>query len=157
MRAIRITQANWLNDQVGGDRNDIKLVQDEMAYGAVEVHQIAVYAPEYDPVPFPVMPAETAVELQDTPLTVAESAGQAERDAADELVKMSEELGLYDDPPHQPWEDAAGPSDVEPPKMPWITHSKAKWVEWAIHQGANSGLAAAMTKNELMSRYGERL
>lgn len=165
MRAIRITQANWLNDEVGGDRNTVKLVGDEMAYSAVEVHQIAVYAPEYDPVPFPVMSAETAMELQDTPLTVVEYPGQAERDAADELIKMTEDLGLYDDLPHQLWKDAVEPSDVVKPKltkMPWTIHSKAEWIVWAVDGDHGQPQptpeeAAAMTKIQLMSRYGERL
>ncbi len=49
MRAIRLTRSNWLNDQVGGDQNAIRFVEDNMAYEAVAVWEIAVYAPEHDP------------------------------------------------------------------------------------------------------------
>lgn len=52
----------------------------------------------------------------------------------------------------------APPSDTETDlKQPWTTASKATWIDWAVHLGADPAEAASLTKNELMSRYGERM
>ena len=145
MRAIRITQANWLNDEVGGDRNTVKLVRDEMAFDAVEVHHIAEYAPEYDQPEtreIPVM--KTAAELiPDKPEVI------------DFPAEPEPEVRVREDP-------APEPEDAVPLRRPWSTASKAEWITWAVH-GDNDGwpiteeAAAQLTKAELMSRYGERL
>lgn len=49
---------------------------------------------------------------------------------------------------------AAGPVTAEAPAPSAV---KQDWIDWAIAQGADPELAAAMTKADLMSRYGGRL
>ena len=146
MRAIRILQANWLNAEVAGDRNAVKLVSDEMARDAVEVHQLAEYAPEYDPVGF-VGPEKAAERLEQLKVTefpaTATPVEQIEADLAE--MKLPDER------------------EAEPElKQPWSTASKAEWITWAAHGDhgqtpVTEEEAAAMTKIQLMSRYGSRL
>jgi len=168
---IRITQSNWLNAEVGGDRGTVKLVSDDMAREAVEVHQIAEYAPEYDQP----APSWSAGDAQEIPAVrkngpsgeqAAEmmQQGLTPEQAADQLTQLSEELGLYDDPSHQRWEDAAEPGDIEPYAEPEMTMPSAKdsrgaWAKWARHQDPQLSpqKAAALTKGQLMATYGERL
>jgi hypothetical protein len=59
-----------------------------------------------------------------------------------------------DDQVQEPGEpDAVTPAPVAPgPAAP-----KAAWIDWAVSQGADQDKAAAMTKADLMSRYGGRL
>jgi hypothetical protein len=154
MRAVRLTHARWVNERVHGDDGAVLFLDDEEAADVV-ASGAAVYDTRYSPPPAPAPPA---VKDEDT----LRFAGEAERAAADKLVQLTEDLGLYD-PVAVIKEDLAdmplpgAEPEAEPLTKPWTIHSKAKWVEWAIHCGANPGLAAAMTKNELMGRYGERL
>lgn len=150
MRAIRITRANWLNDAIGGDQNAIRVVEDDMAYEAVEVHGVAVYAPEHDPasaIPIQHVTPELSIEFPDEP-KVIDFPGSAEDP----------------DPPHASWEDAAEPGDIDqaPLEQPWTNASKAAWIEWAVNgdhgQPPITGeQAAALNKIELQHRYGGRL
>lgn len=134
MRAIRITQANWLNAEVAGDANTVKRVSDDMARDAVAIG-IAVYAPEYDQ---DVPPAQAA--------PVARTETQPDPgDLLDHIEAVAD--GHPEDSPLVQAEM----------KMPWSNASKAAWTDWAVHQGADPEQVAGLTKNELMSRYGERL
>lgn len=57
-------------------------------------------------------------------------------------------------------EPAPGPEpEPEPEELPapGPADPKAAWIEYAISQGAKRDTAAAMTKADLMSRYGGRL
>jgi hypothetical protein len=153
VRAIRIVEANWLNDEIGGDKNTVKSVSDDMAREAVEVWHIAEYAPEYEnhswsagavqqPAAEPVPPAVTEFPVQEPSPEFREQAAEF-MDANDEL------LARLDDEP-------------VPLRMPWSNASKADWIRWAAHGDhgqprIDEGAAAALTRNELMSRYGERL
>lgn len=156
MRAIRITQANWLNDQVGGDQGTVKLVEDGMAREAVEVHRIAEYAPEWDTpgtVSF-VGPDAAAERMKQLGVTVTDFEGEreaAERraQAMQQLAEETEKLGLYDTP---------AVTDVKLPDSPPAPNDiKMKWIDWAVSQGCSMEDAVGMSKNELMGRYGERL
>jgi hypothetical protein len=154
MRAIRILQANWLNGEVGGDRNTVKLVRDEMAADAVRIG-IAEYAPEYDRPPaqeIPVVVRDDGLQFPGTAeATFAGPEAAAQR--IQELVDLTEELGLYEEPA------ATRQSEPEPaePAVPEVAATKATWIKWAISQGADLKTVAGLTKTELMSRYGERL
>jgi hypothetical protein len=46
---------------------------------------------------------------------------------------------------------------VPPPLAPAPHQNKQAWIDWAISQGADPDTANAMTKADLMSRYGGRL
>jgi hypothetical protein len=135
MKAVRLTRANGLNPQVEGDAGAIRILDDLMAYEMVEVWHNAVYAPEHDPVPV----REIPVVKKEPELTP--------EDAVQELAGLTEELGLYDEP---------APVQRQM-RMPWVTAPKADWINWAVYRGADAEQAAELTKNELMSRYGERL
>jgi hypothetical protein len=57
-------------------------------------------------------------------------------------------------------EPAAEPSavaDGDPAVAPGPSAPKQAWIDWAVTQGAGPDQAAAMTKADLMSRYGGRL
>ena len=151
MRAVRITQANWLNDEIGGDRHTVKLVSDAMAREAVEIWHIAEYAPEFDRDPAPLVReaaplVREAPEVIDFPAAepqfVGPEAAAARLEALQEMVTDTERAGLYDEPPAE---------------LPEANASKAAWISWAVQQGCEPKQAAVFTKAQLMSRYGERL
>lgn len=50
-----------------------------------------------------------------------------------------------------------GPEDDEEPEPPRPADSKADWIAWAVSQGASEDAASAMTKADLMSKFGGRL
>lgn len=55
-------------------------------------------------------------------------------------------------------QDSAGAAEpAEPPRVPGPAAVKQEWIDYAISQGADPDKAAAMTKADLMSRYGGRL
>lgn len=147
MRAVRLTRANGLNERVQGDANTVRFLEDGEADFLVNELKMAVYAPEHDP-----HPSFTASGVQEAPAATTER-GLTYEEAAQELTQLTEEYGLYDDEPVQ---------DSAPLVQPWTTHSKAKWIEWALHgshgqPAPDPETVAGLTKNELMSRYGERL
>ena len=131
MRAVRITRACWLNDRVNGDPGSIRTLDDAEAYEAVEVHKVAAYAPEHDPVTF-VGPEAAAEHL-------------------DAII-----LRMDAPEPAVPYEADLIPEKLEM-KRPYGNASKAAWIDWAVHNGADPQEIAGWTKNELMGRYGERL
>lgn len=142
MKAVRLTRAIWLNDRVHGDANDVLNLEDEEARELVETWHNAVYAPEWDrsernaaavrPVP---QPAPEVVTIE--PTAVSDS------DIDDRGPVLEADI------PGETVQDDAKP--------PWSNAPKADWVAWAVHKGCKPGEAAGMTKNQLMSRYGERL
>jgi len=142
MKAVRLTRANGLNDRWIGDKDAIRILEDEDAADIVE-RLLAVYAPEYDP-------QEVTRPLGDVAGDVQEAV-HAQQDAVQQLTGLAEELSLYED------------ADSEPElKRPYGNHSKAAWTEWALHGDhgqprPTAEEAAGLTKNELMNRYGERL
>lgn len=150
MRQVRITHANWVNDWLAGEAGAIRYLTDEQAREAVEVHHLAVYAdggsyaPPPPPQAEPVLAIEPGLQYnepeEDFPITVTYGNAQ---EAYDPVKAIEDDLA-----------DMPRPAEV---KMPWTTHSKAAWIDWAVHNGADPEQAAALTKNELMSRYGERL
>lgn len=156
MRHIRLTRSNWLNDHVGGDAGNVILLSDEMARDAVEVHRIAVYAPEFDGARYhqePVMTVEVPqfVGPEKTAQRIAELT--ASEVVTIEPTVTEADWGLEDN--DQPYPGAV---EAEPElKAPWSNAPKADWVAWAIHKGCDPEQAAGMTKNQLLSRYGERL
>lgn len=60
---------------------------------------------------------------------------------------------------HQGWvlaEDrAAEPSVPATPERPTERDSKAAWVDWSVHNGADRAEAEAMTKKDLIGAFGE--
>lgn len=151
MRTVRLTRAHWLNDRSAGDAGDIRYLEDGEARDLVEVHQLAVYA---DDGPSQQEPPHAIEVVRIEP----EGVTQEFREQAAEFMDRNDELlqGLADSP-HERWEDAAEPGDVELMKQPWTTAPKADWVKWAVQNGCSPKQAEVMTKNGLMSRYGERL
>jgi hypothetical protein len=169
VKAVRLTRANGLNERVQGDMGEIRFLEDSEAGDMVSIN-LAEYAPEHDNV-------ARMLELQRTPLTVteAESAFVGPERAAQrmqELVELTEEMGLYEN--QQPvYEEVNAPHPLRDldeeireqellkapaeAKMPWTTASKADWIEWAVSKGCEPKMAALLTKQQLMSRYGERL
>lgn len=133
MKAVRLTRSQWLNDAVAGDPSQVKILDDQMAYEAVEVWGIAVYAPELDPVR-----ADAVDQVQPAAPVPAE-------------VQVADFAGTSG-------EGQQVPETAEAPvRRPYANESKADWITWAVHNGADPQEAAGMTKNELMGRYGERL
>jgi hypothetical protein len=51
----------------------------------------------------------------------------------------------------------AAAQPAEPAEMPRPQDPKQAWIDWAVASGAGAEQAAAMTKADLMSRYGGRL
>ena len=147
MRTVRITRANWLNDWIGGDAGAVRFLDDQQAYEAVEVYRLAVYIDggqgrfAESPSAVPVVKIEPGLEFPEEP--VSEEFRQQLAESMDHIEAVAD--GRPEDSP------------LAEPKMPWSNASKAAWIDWAVHQGADPEQAAAMSKNALMSRYGERL
>lgn len=58
-------------------------------------------------------------------------------------------------PDGSPYEGVASADVPEPPtKAPPIAAAKAAWVGWAVASGADPEAAEAMTKTDLVERYG---
>lgn len=131
MRTVRITHSNWVNDWLAGDDGDMRLLTDQQAYEAVELHHLAVYT-------------DNGPELVSSPQAVP-------------VVKIEPGLEFPEEPRAADIPEDSGEQPTAEMKMPWSNASKAAWIDWAAHQGADPEQAAALTKNELMSRYGERL
>jgi len=60
----------------------------------------------------------------------------------------------------------SAPEEVQPEEVPAMEESsgapspsapKSEWTDWAVRQGEVPATAAAMTKSDLMSKYGPRL
>ena len=136
-----------------GDQDTVLLLTDEDASFLVSQGN-AVYAPEYDPVEF-VGPEKAAERLEQLKATVTEYAATAER----QLEALDARYG----PSAKPPAELPGEREAEPElKQPWSTASKAEWITWAAHGDhgqtpVTEEEAAAMTKIQLMSRYGSRL
>jgi hypothetical protein len=156
MRAVRLTHARWVNERVHGDAGAVLFLDDAEA-AEVVASEAAVYDSRYD-----AQPSWSAGAAQETPAVKDEDTlrftGEAERAAADQLIRESEDLGLYD-PVAAIEEDLADMPLPEPesPTAPAIAELKPAWVKWAISQGCEPKLAAVLTKVQLVSRYGERL
>jgi hypothetical protein len=147
MRAIRILQANWLNEAVSGDRGTVKLVTDDMAADAVRLG-IAEYAPEYGQFARPDAPAAQEIPVVKRPDAIEFPATRTPVDVPDDFGTS----------------DAAAEEDPAETELrqPWSTASKAEWITWAAHGDhgqppVTEEEAAAMSKIQLMSRYGGRL
>jgi hypothetical protein len=171
MKAVRLTHSCWLNDRVHGDTGAILFLEDDEAHGLIVVG-LGMHAPEHEIGSGPEAAQEIPVAKRADAPTPDEVLDQAdisfvgpEAAAArmQELVDLTEELGLYDIPA----DDAAAALEEArhgQPEMtrPWTTAAKADWISWAVH--GNHGQppttaenAALLTKSQLMSRYGERL
>lgn len=153
MRAVRLIRAGWWDDEVNGDPGRPLWLSDDKA----ESHVVAGNA-LYDPVLQAEMdgtpsPQTTFVGADAAAKRLTELTEAGKRDEAmQQLVELTEELGLYDTVPEP------APEPAEPAmKRPYGNMSKATWIEWAVHNGADPAWAAAQTKNELQSLYGERL
>lgn len=147
MHAVRLIRACMLSPRIGGDAGTVLLVEDSEARDLVENLCLAVYAPEYDPAPNSVVPELVCEEEAPAPRPTS-------RDVTD--------VPLPDD--DEPWwrpgpirDETGAPGTAQDMRRPWTTHSKADWIAWAVHNGADPDVAAQMSKVDLMSRYGERL
>jgi hypothetical protein len=139
VRQVRITHANWVSDWLAGDAGATRWLTDEQAYEAVDVYNLAVYIDGSTASPPPPPPvAEPVLEIE--PSVSAE-------DLVDHIEAVAD--GYPQDSPLAQRDTAL--------RMPWSNASKAAWIDWAVHLGADPEQAAGLTKNELMSRYGERL
>jgi hypothetical protein len=128
-----------VNDWLAGDAGASLTLTDQQAYEAVEQHHLAVYADDGPQ-------AAPALQYAEPVITIEPQLDPEFREQVAEFMDQNDELlaKLADGKP-------------EPLKMPWSNASKAAWIDWAVHQGAEPEQAAALTKNEHMSKYGERL
>jgi hypothetical protein len=118
------------------------------------------------PGPLPV-PAEPAAVMVSTPAQTAagpvpppepdpEPEPEPDRETVfrDDVEKAVEQLPSVPEP--EPAADV--PPDPEPaPEPPAPSDPKPAWIDYAVIRGADRGIATAMTKADLMSRYGGRL
>jgi hypothetical protein len=135
MKGVRLTRSNWVNDWLAGDAGEVRVLEDQQAYEAVEVHKLAEYAPEHDPRDVPTY--EIPVRKRQDPV---------EFPARAQVADVPEDF------------DGGVPEEVVVEmKQPWTTAPKAHWINWAIQNGCDPAIAAGMSKTALMSSYGERL
>lgn len=99
-----------------------------------------------DPAPEPPAPEPPAPEDSANPADPEDSANPHASPAADVP-------GAGPDQAQEP-APASGPSPAE---VPGPSAPKQAWIDYAIAQGAAEGTASAMTKADLMSKYGGRL
>jgi hypothetical protein len=159
VRAVILTRAGWWNDQVHGDAGARLVLDDETAADLVERLRSAVYDPfgqaELDGAPSP-QTTFVGTEAATARLNALVEAQQRD-DAFQAMVDLTEEMGLYDNPVTPQEIDSLVPDGAPVMKRPYGNASKAAWIDWAVHQGADAAEAAELTKNQLMARYGERL
>lgn len=134
MRTVRLTHACWLNDRVHGEEDDPLTLDDDEA--AVHVRSgLAVYTDGPQPEGTPAVPV-----------------------VPDSGTSLTPDDNDFGQDPRFILEDAERARVTQPEvKRPYGNASKAAWVDWAVHNGADAVEAASLTKNELMSRYGEAL
>jgi hypothetical protein len=158
VRAVILIKANGLNERVQGDVGAPLVLDDDEAAYLVE-HKFAVYDPvrqaQLDGAP---SPETTFVGTEAATARLNELIEARKRDEAMQaLVDLTEEMGLYDNPVTPQEIDSLVPDGAPVMKRPYGNASKAAWIDWAVHQGADAAEAAELTKNQLMARYGERL
>lgn len=142
MRAVRLIRSGWWDDEVNGDPGKPLVLSDDKAESHVAAGN-AVYDPvlqaELDGVPSP-----------QTTFVGPEAAARRLDELTAQLTPVEQiEAGLAD--MRLPGEPAAEL------KRPYGNASKADWIAWAVHNGADEAEVAGWTKNQLMSSYGERL
>jgi len=81
-------------------------------------------------------------------LPLGEAHAKREREGA--LVRVNEDGSPFTESAEEPTEPAA---TQEPSKKPNKASSKADWVEWAVHQGADRDEAESLTLAVLIERY----
>jgi len=85
--------------------------------------------------------------------------------AFQQMVELSEEMGLYEQSPVPPppgldypaSDDGLGPDPDELSEVPDARAPRPDWIKWAMTQGADFTEIRSWTKLEIMARYGERL
>lgn len=141
MRAVRLTHACGLNERVIGDAGTPLALDDDEARDLVEVHHLAVYDP--------VLQARLDAVHSDPVAREIPVVHRADAPSPDAVLDLADTAAAAQEPVTSDTETAL--------KQPWTTASKATWIDWAVHLGADPAEAAGLTKNELMSRYGERM
>jgi hypothetical protein len=143
MKAVRLVRSGWWDDVVNGDAGRPLVLEDAAADEHI-ARGNAVYDPQ----------GQAALDGQQATFVGPDEAARRMQ-AMQDLVDLTEEMGLYDNPVTP--DEVREAEGLPPVKRPYGNHSKAAWIEWAVHQGADPAEAAAMTKAELQSLYGERL
>jgi hypothetical protein len=69
-----------------------------------------------------------------------------------QLVRVNEDGSPWETPADAEHDPAAG---TVVPTRPAVAANKPAWVAWAIAQGASADEADAMTKNDLIEKYGK--
>ncbi|MGW2932955.1 hypothetical protein ACWDA7_14055 [Streptomyces sp. NPDC001156] len=91
-----------------------------------------------------------AVFKMDLPL----SEGIAQRLERGELTRVNEDGSPFEEPADSSLQESAEPASTqEPPKKPNKASSKADWVAWAVHQGADREEAESLTLAALIERF----
>lgn len=137
MKIVRLTRAVGIGAIVG-DRGTVLFLSDADAEWAVQ-EKLAVYI---DDGPQSVPPPPPPYRPEDDDGQTYSDESVSEEFLAPQAAEVQPE---YEDEPQ-----------VEM-KRPYGNASKAAWIDWAVQKGADPEQAAALTKNELMSRYGEPL
>lgn len=142
MRAVRLTRSGWWDDEVNGDTGRPLWLSDAKA----ESH-VALGNAVYDPV------LQAQLEGRPSPQTTFVGPEAAAK-RLDELKARAE---AFEDLLDHIEAVADGDEPVPEMKRPYGNASKADWIAWAVHNGADEAEVAGWTKNQLMGRYGERL
>ncbi len=70
---------------------------------------------------------------------------------------VADEPGQPADEPGQPADEPGQPAEEAVPEPPRPSDPKQAWIDYAVTQGMDEDKAAAMSKADLMSRFGGRL
>ena len=98
-----------------------------------------------------ISPVTEVSPLAETSLTSAGTVSEPEPEPAPEPEPV---------PEPEPESEPVPVPEPEPEPVPEPPHphdAKARWIEYAVSQGENEDTATAMTKVDLMSKYGGRL
>ena len=136
MRAVRLVRAGWWDDEVNGDAGRPLWLSDDKA----ESH-VALGNAVYDPV------LQAQLEGRPSPQTTFVGPEAAAK-RLDELKAALDVAAVN--------AEAQVETQAEM-KRPYGNASKADWIAWAVHNGADEAEVAGWTKNQLMGTYGERL
>lgn len=138
--------SDWRDFPAGTEMDVADWEADELVRGA----QVAVLIPgePSEPVRLPGVPPGAQEDVTGT-----EPAAAADTAAAE----PGDDAGAATGEPGEPEAEPAVAATGEPPAAPVPSAPKQAWIDYAVAQGADPATAAAMTKADLMSRYGGRL
>jgi hypothetical protein len=156
MKGIRLLYSSIVNPWVG-DRGTCFLVSDDEAAAAVATGMLE-YIPDDEHNSIPVVQVEgVQVPEHRTVVDLPEEERPREMTIEERYAEMLNADGSPRADLFEQEAPVASPAPSGEMKKPYSNRPKSEWIAYAVQQGHDAEEAEGMTKNDLMSLYGERL